>query len=69
MNQTKTIPSRAYLKVHFYHVLEGFIGSGKDDTNSECAAYGSEFLDDSIRMVEQPMKQNQFKFYAHTQGF
>jgi len=68
MNQTKAIPPEAYTSAHF-HVIIGLMGSRKYHTNREYAAYGGEFLDDGIRMVEQPMKQNQIKFYAHTQGF
>jgi len=69
MERTKTIPPNTRLTVHFYRVLESITGMSKDHSTNECAAYGGEFLDDGLRMVEQPMKQNQFKFYAHTQGF
>ncbi|MFB2118953.1 hypothetical protein [Parapedobacter sp. 2B3] len=69
MERTKTILPKPQLTVLFYRVLESTTRMGKDHSADECAAYGGEFLDDGLRMVEQPMKQNQFKFYAHTQGF
>ena len=48
---------RSYMGPKLRHLLEGVFGHIDTETDHECAAFGSEFLNDSIRMVDQPMRQ------------
>ncbi len=40
-----------------YHMLDDLFGPLNEEMNSECGAYGSEFLNDNLRMVDQPMQR------------
>ncbi len=48
---------RSYMGPKLRHILEGAFGHIGPETDHECAAFGSEFLNDSIRMVDQPIRQ------------
>ncbi|WP_262246725.1 hypothetical protein [Parapedobacter soli] len=48
---------RSMFGMMVHYLLDGIIQHGNMKAESDCTTFGSEFLNDSIRMVEQPLRQ------------
>jgi len=46
------------LRLQISRAIDSFYSPSQEQGPSECMTYGSEFVDDEVRMVDQPMKRN-----------